>query len=200
MLLAILCIYKPLDDATTNISIDINLCMIKVSQRQAELLLLRKIIAKNVFEHCLVTPLEGRQMFLCKRAFDLRTERQSFVSTGEGRIDLILRQMSKSFLNMGEGTGLNRDAYRVFPFRDLAVHHGIQCQIQRPVETGLLLRHRRAVRYDPVKNFDDTVDPSWRTRSVLEDAKITIEDFPFQIGIGSEGSVCLGALVSQFQA
>ena len=44
MFRSILCIREPLNHAATNTSIDINLCMVEVSQRQAELLLLRKMI------------------------------------------------------------------------------------------------------------------------------------------------------------
>jgi len=200
MFRSILCIREPLNHAATNTSIDINLCMIEVSQRQAELLLLRKMITKDIFQYCLVTLSQGHQLLLRKSAFDFRLECQTVFSAGEGRVHSILCQVSKSFLNIGQGASLDRNPYRVFPFCDFAIRHGIQGQVQRPIEPGLLFGHRGTVRNNPVIDVHDPVDPSWRPRSILEDAKITIENFPFQIGIGFEGSVCLGSLVSQFQA
>lgn len=161
MFLAILCFREPLDDAATNASTDINVRMIKIGQCQAELLLLRKTITKDIFQHSFVTLSQGRQLLLRKSAFNLRLECQTVVSAGERRVHSILCQVSKSFLNIGQGTSLDRDPYRVFPFRDPAISHGIQCQIERPVEPGLLFGHRGAVRNDPAIDIHDLIDPSW---------------------------------------
>ena len=55
MLRSILCIRKTLNHVATDASTDINVSMIKIGQRQAELLLLRKMITKDIFQYCLVT-------------------------------------------------------------------------------------------------------------------------------------------------
>lgn len=62
MLRSIFYIREPLNHAATDASIDINVPMIEVSQCQAELLLLRKAITKDVFQHCLVTLLQTHQL------------------------------------------------------------------------------------------------------------------------------------------
>lgn len=49
MLRSILCIRKTLNHVATDASTDINVSMIKIGQRQAELLLLRKMITKDIF-------------------------------------------------------------------------------------------------------------------------------------------------------
>lgn len=64
MLRSIHCIRKTLNHAATDASTDINVRMIKIGQRQAKLLLLRKVITKNIFQHSFVTTLQSYQLFL----------------------------------------------------------------------------------------------------------------------------------------